>query len=201
MTEEEARGWIEARHGRAGMRRLEAFEVLFRAEAARQNLISPATLSSIWSRHFVDSAQLIDLAADAGGTWVDIGTGAGFPGLVVALLRDAPIRLVEPRGLRATFLRNVANGLSLSWVEVAEARAEGVHGNADIISARAVAKVPALLEMTRHLRSGVTTLVFPRGQSGRAELESLPSKWQRLFHVEQSVTDPGSVILVSLGAR
>lgn len=201
MNEEEAKSWIEGHFARQARDRLERFERLFRAEAARQNLISPGTLPYLWSRHIADSAQLVGLAADDGGSWVDVGTGAGFPGLIVAQLRESPIRLVEPRGLRARFLREVAEELGLTWVEVCEARIEQVVGQASTISARAVAKVTNLLEMTTHLRAPTTALLFPRGRSGRSELESLPMRWQRLFHVEQSVTDPESVILISPGVR
>lgn len=201
MTEEEARAWIEGRYGAAALGRLMEFERLFRAEAERQNLISPATMTSLWARHFVDSAQLLDLVNDRNETWVDVGTGAGFPGLIVAMLRDAPIRLIEPRSLRAKFLRDIALALGLEHIEVCEGKVEAMTGEAAVISARAVANVPSLLKMTAHLRTAETALLFPRGRSGVAELESLPRKWQRLFHVEQSVTDPASVILVSLGAR
>jgi 16S rRNA (guanine527-N7)-methyltransferase len=101
MTEEEARQWIRERFGDVGTTRMEALAGLVAAEAVNQNLVAPSTLASIWSRHIVDSAQLIGLANEVQGDWLDIGSGAGFPGLVVAALTNRAVFLVEPRRRRA----------------------------------------------------------------------------------------------------
>ena len=98
MTEDEARHWLRERFGEAGEARMDILAGLVAGEAVSQNLIAPSTLATMWSRHIVDSAQLIGLAADTEGDWLDIGTGAGFPGLVIAALTDRAVTLVERAG-------------------------------------------------------------------------------------------------------
>ena len=101
MTEDEARSWIRARWGVPRETLLARLVAGILAESSSQNLIAPSTIDAIWSRHVVDSAQLLDFATTHEGGWLDIGSGAGFPGLVIACLRDAPIILCEPRRRRA----------------------------------------------------------------------------------------------------
>ena len=103
MTEAEAREWIRARWGVSRETLLAALADLVREECGRQNLIAAGTLDHLWARHIVDSAQLLPLADKGEGAWLDIGTGAGFPGMVVACLHDRPITLCEPRKRRADF--------------------------------------------------------------------------------------------------
>ncbi|KQT35026.1 hypothetical protein ASG29_02525 [Sphingomonas sp. Leaf412] len=200
MTEDDARAWIAARWGDAAVAKLERFASLVRDEAGRQNLVAPSTLDTIWARHIVDSAQLLTLAPERGGAWIDVGTGAGFPGLVVAMLRPLPTVLVEPRARRAAFLSSVAEALDLPFVKVEPVKVEMLRSPvADIVSARAVAPTMTLLRGTKHLRTPSTTVLFPRGRGGLAELANLPREWQAMFHVEHSLTDPDSVILVANG--
>ena len=106
MDEAEARAWVEreCNVSRETMARLDAFADLLRAENERQNLVSRGTLDQLWLRHIADSAQLLRFAP-AGASWVDLGTGAGFPGLIVAALHDGPVTLVEESRLRVEFLR------------------------------------------------------------------------------------------------
>ncbi len=94
--------------------RIEAYVDLLRAEATRQNLIAPSTIEAVWDRHILDSAQLVRFEPRRGASWADIGSGAGLPGLIVALLTDGPITLIEPRRLRAEFLRTAVQQLGLS---------------------------------------------------------------------------------------
>ena len=93
---------------------VEAYVELLRAESERQNLIAPSTVEAVWDRHILDSAQLVRFEPRRGASWVDIGSGAGLPGLIVALLTDGPITLIEPRRLRAEFLRAAVQQLGLS---------------------------------------------------------------------------------------
>lgn len=195
MTEEEAEGWIEDRFGPAAHARCREFVRLVRAEATRQNLIAPSTLEQIWSRHVVDSAQLVPLAPGE-GMWLDIGTGAGFPGLVVALLRAERTLVVEPRRLRGNFLRAAAAELDLSSVEVHTAKVESMATSAAVISARAVAPVEKLLHAAASCATTATRWLLPRGRTGAAELAQLRQHWTGEFHVEQSLTDPDSSVLV-----
>lgn len=201
MTEDEAQDWIRERFSVAQVSTLERFASMLRAEAAVQNLVSPATLPLLWSRHIVDSAQLLDHGNGSDGAWADVGTGAGFPGVVIAALRPAPMTLIEPRARRVEFLQRVIDELSLRHVRVEGRKAEAASGTFGVISARAVASMPALLEATKHLRDRSTTLIFPRGKGAKVDLESLPAQWQRMFHVEQSITDKASLILVARGAH
>ena len=114
MTEDEARTWLERRVSRETIARLEVFVALLRDEMARQNLISPASAEHVWARHVVDSAQLLELdRSDAEGPWVDIGSGAGFPGVVAAIAGRRPVVLIERRPLRTAFLERVVSELAL----------------------------------------------------------------------------------------
>ncbi|NJR77624.1 16S rRNA (guanine(527)-N(7))-methyltransferase RsmG [Sphingomonas corticis] len=200
MTEDEAQRWVETQFGAVALERLMRFAELVRAEADRQNLVAPSTLPHLWVRHFVDSAQLLSWVPRGGAGWIDIGTGAGFPGVVVAALRHAPVTLVEPRARRVEFLASVCRELDLDHVTIEGRRAEQVSGIYDVVSARAVASTADLLAMTKHLRHDRTCIVLPRGRNGVGELASLPVEWQEMFHVKQSITDPASVILVANGA-
>lgn len=117
MTEEEARAWLAGQLdvSRDAMERLDALRAAVIAENDRQNLVSAASIPEFWTRHIVDSAQLIGFAgpdAPMGGAWLDLGTGAGFPGMVIAILRKSPIMMVESRKLRVDFL----NERELHWV-------------------------------------------------------------------------------------
>ena len=143
MTEAEARAWVAERFDPDAHDRLERFAAMVAEENTRQNLIAPSTLATVWSRHMVDSLQLVDLAP-ADGAWLDIGTGGGFPGLVVACVRDTAVHLVEPRRKRATFLEHAADTLGLPHVRVHAAKVESVDARASVVSARAVASIPAL---------------------------------------------------------
>lgn len=201
MTEEDAIAWCTARFGEQVTDRLRAFEASVLKENDRQNLISPASKDVIWSRHVVDSAQLVAHCPAEARTWFDIGAGPGFPGMVVAIVTGLAVTLVEPRARRVDFLEGVTRDLDLSNVMVVKAKAEAVTGSADVVSARAVASIPALIAMTSHLRHDRTRMILPRGRNGDSEVATLPPKWRGMFHVEQSVTDPASVIVIADGVR
>ncbi len=201
MTEEDAIGWCRARFGTPVTEKLDAFRALVLEENDRQNLISPASKEVIWSRHIVDSAQLVDHSPSDAATWFDIGSGPGFPGMVIAIATALSVTLVEPRGRRTDFLHSVAQMIGVPNVVVSKAKAEAVTGAADVISARAVASIPNLVAMTTHLRHDRTRMILPRGQNGGSEIATLPAKWRNMFHVEQSITDAGSVIVIADGVR
>ncbi len=203
MTEAEARAWVADRFGAAAVDRFARFAELLAEANQQQNLVAPATLSAIWSRHLADSAQLALLDDDA-GLWLDIGSGGGLPGLVLALLLDRPFLLCEPRRLRATFLSEAADALGLaSRVSVAQCKAQALATPAATISARAVASIEALFTAARACSTSDTTWILPRGKSGRSELEAVQRAVQGEFHVKQSLTDPEAVIVVArrVGAR
>jgi 16S rRNA (guanine527-N7)-methyltransferase len=202
MTEEDAKSWLHERgwwEGDAGDR-LRRFVDLVLDEADRQNLISASSREQIWARHIVDSAQLLALAPEApamDGLWVDLGTGAGFPGVVIACLHPGPVKLVEVRPLRVAFLERCVAELGLAHVEVLGAKVEkvGFGAPAAIISARAFAPLDRLLASAHHLSDEKTIWLLPKGSQGEKELEILRRDWQAVFHVEQSVTHPESIIV------
>lgn len=189
MTEEDARTWMEERFGRAVTTRVEQFVGMVAAENLLQNLVSPGSLSAVWGRHVVDSAQLIGLAPAGASSWIDIGTGGGFPGMVVALCWPGRVTMVEPRRRRAAFLQECVDRFSAANAIVVASKIELVTTAGDVISARAVASVEKLLQAARGCSTPKTRWILPRGQSPVGEVGG------RLFHVEQSITDPGSSIL------
>ncbi len=205
MDETQAQAWLESRGwwtGEAGDR-LRAFAALLLDEADRQNLISAASRAELWSRHIVDSAQLLPLAPpeSAKGLWIDLGTGAGLPGMVIACLRPAPVLMIESRPLRAAFLQRCVDVLGLSHARVASDKTERVtiEAPAAIISARAYAPMDRLFASSQHLTDSSTVWLLPKGRNAQKELEIAQHDWQAAFHVEQSITDPESAIVTLSG--
>jgi 16S rRNA (guanine527-N7)-methyltransferase len=177
--------------------RLELYAELLRDEARRQNLISASTLDSLWQRHILDSAQLVRFEPRDGASWADVGSGAGLPGIVLALLVEGPVLLIEPRRLRAEFLQRCIFELALApRVTVAATKAEKVTGTFDAITARAVASLDRLLTISTHLSTRKTLWVLPRGRSGQSELAEARRNWQCDCTIVPSRTDPGSEILL-----
>lgn len=200
MTEDEARNWIEAQFGDVALDRLSDFAHMVEMESARQNLIAVSTLPMIWSRHIVDSAQLVPLSTKADGPWVDIGTGAGFPGMIVGILSGLPTILVEPRRRRVDFLQDAVDRLALTGtISVVGSKIETSKAKAGIISARAVAPISALLESAVHTARKDTLWLLPKGRSAREEVAQAKLSWHGTFHVEQSITDPTSLIVIASG--
>lgn len=185
---------------RETVEKLSAYQRLVEGENARQNLVSATTLPHFWDRHILDSAQLIRFAPAGAGSWADIGSGAGLPGVVIACMSDVHVTLIEPRRLRAEFLQRVVRKLALR-ADVHHGKAESATGTFDVISARAVAGLGSLLDVSRHLSTGKTVCLFPKGKSAQSELAEVRRSWQGSFHVEQSVTDPQSSIIVAQGVR
>jgi 16S rRNA (guanine527-N7)-methyltransferase len=181
--------------------RLEAFAALIEEENERQNLVARSTLAALWDRHLIDSAQLLRYAPQGVSRWLDVGSGAGLPGIVLAILSGEPILLVEPRRLRADFLRRCVNQLDLLDAEVACSKVEQVTGSFDVVTARAVATADRLLAMTLRLSHPGTRWVLPKGRSGAKELADVRRAWQGRFRAEVSITDPEAVVLVAEGVK
>jgi 16S rRNA (guanine527-N7)-methyltransferase len=180
--------------------KLEAYVGLLRDENKRQNLVSAATLDQAWDRHILDSAQLVRFAPRSAASWIDLGSGAGLPGLVVACLVETPVTLVEPRRLRSEFLHKASESLNLSATVIC-AKAERVEGSFDVITARAVASLTQLLKISAHLSTGKATWALPKGRNAPAELAEARQSWQGDFQLEPSVTDAESLIVVATGVR
>lgn len=201
MTEEEARAWLAARWPQTACDRLGRYVDLLLAENGRQNLIARPSEAIVWGRHIVDSAQLIDHAPDA-ATWLDIGSGPGLPGLVIAALAGRPVTLVEPRARRVTFLREAAEALGLTHVSVHQMMVEKLPAGAHAaITARAYAPLPQIFASAAHVADLSTVWILPKGRSAQSELEAARGAWQGVFHVKQSVTDDQARIVVATQVR
>ena len=175
---------------------LARFVSLVLAENERQNLVAKSTIAEFTERHVSDALQLIDLAP-VGARWCDVGSGAGLPGLVIAIATGAPMALIEPRKLRAEFLRHCVAELGLQQVKVHAAKAERVSGSFDVITARAVAETSALFAMTSHLANSRTRWILPKGRSAKKELEDAQQSWQGVFSLVPSRTSDEAMIIVA----
>jgi 16S rRNA (guanine527-N7)-methyltransferase len=207
VTEDEAKIWLVDTLGvsRETKAQLDAFRQMVIAENAHQNLVSAASIPHFWVRHIVDSAQLLAFVGGDGkpdAAWLDLGTGAGFPGMVIAILRNAPIHLVEERRKRHEFLAQSASTLGLDHVTVHGCRVETLNiPPVGVISARAFAPLPKLFAAALPFSRKKTVWLLPKGRSAKEELESARSAWQGVFHVKQSLTDPDAAIIVATGVR
>jgi 16S rRNA (guanine527-N7)-methyltransferase len=181
--------------------RLDRFEALLREENGRQNLVSATSLRHVWRRHIADSAQLLCHVPRETPPWLDLGTGAGFPGLIIAAMRpEWDVRLIESRKRRVEWLERVASELGLVNCSVIGARLEDVESvPAGVISARAFAPMVKLLALSQRFSTAQTLWLLPKGRSAAHELRQLAPNIRRVFHVEQSQTDPESGIVIGGG--
>jgi 16S rRNA (guanine527-N7)-methyltransferase len=213
MTEDDAKNWLRQtfdvpRETQTPIgeiwERLEAFVAFLKAEAAQQNLISATTIDSIWARHMVDSAQLLSFAPPK-GRWLDLGSGAGFPGIVVALLSSHHVTLVESRGRRIDYLNRAIALLDLEdRTTVAAMPLERLEtAPYSVISARAFAPLPRLLDLSARFSTAKTRWLLPKGRNAVKELHEAHGRWNLDFTVEPSITDSEAGILVGqvLGER
>lgn len=166
------------------------------------NLVSSTTLDTVWARHIEDSAQIYTLAQGA-LRWLDLGSGGGFPGLVLGiLLRETDhghIHLVESNARKCSFLRHVAR-LTGSPVTVHVARIEAVIDRfvsvTDVVTARALAPLPQLLDWTHPLLTTGAVGIFPKGQHLENELTETAKYWNITAEIQPSMTDPDGRLLV-----
>ena len=166
-----------------------------------KNLVGPRTLDQVWTRHVADSAQLIDHAPDA-LRWVDLGSGAGFPGLVLAILlrerQGSQVHLVESNARKCAFLRHAARVAGVD-ARVHEGRLERVvdrlAGEVDVVTARALAPLSDLLAWTRPLLLRGAIGLFPKGREAQAELTEAAKSWTFAAQASPSRTSPEGRIL------
>ncbi|WP_370302006.1 16S rRNA (guanine(527)-N(7))-methyltransferase RsmG [Pseudooceanicola sp.] len=184
---------------RETMARLEAYAALVRKWNPRINLVSRKSLDALWERHIADSAQIYHLAGDA-PNWLDLGSGGGFPGLVVAILAtdlhpDRQVTLIESDTRKATFLRTAIRELGLSAQVLAQRIEAAEPQRADILSARALTDLSGLLAFAeRHLSESGLAL-FPKGASWKNELEPARAQWSFNLEAITSFTEPEAAIL------
>ena len=196
-----AEGFRQAANvSRETMTRLEAYIALLRKWQPRINLVSADSLADVWRRHVLDSAQLMALAP-AGGTWLDLGSGAGFPGLVTAILGEHAQHLVESDERKCVFLREAARAAAVS-VAVHNLRAEDLTGvAADVVTARAVAPLGELLGLAAPHGAQGGIYLFHKGQDMVQELTEATKYWKMGVLVVKSVSDPTGRVLRIEGAE
>lgn len=202
--EETARSYVAERCDAEAMEKLDRFVAALREENALQNLVAKPTLEIAWQRHIADSAQLLDyVSRETKGIWLDLGTGAGLPGLVVSIMRPKwPVVLVESRRKRIDWLECMRHELMMPKCEVAGMRLELLETvPVAVISARAFAPLPRLIDLSARFSTARTTFLLPKGRSAAQELATLPKKVRKTFHVEQSQTDDDAGILVGKLAK
>ncbi|MEP6784111.1 MAG: 16S rRNA (guanine(527)-N(7))-methyltransferase RsmG [Sphingomonadales bacterium] len=204
MDEIAARAWLDALPdvSRETHEKLDRLVALLAEENAHQNLLSASTIPHILARHIVDSAQLIPLANRSDGRWLDLGSGAGLPGLVIATLVEGLVTLVESRRLRCAWLSRAVDLLDLTNVRVEHKRLELLSdARFDVITARAFAPLPKLFTLAHRFCTEETLWILPKGRGAAEELESVADTWHGVFHMETSVTDPDSAIIVARNVR
>ncbi len=201
-SEDEARHFVAERCSAHALASLDRFADALLIEAERQNLISRSTMPLLWQRHFADSAQLLDhVPRETDGPWLDLGTGAGFPGLVTSIMRpDVPHVLIESRKRRIEWLERAIALLELPNCKVLGSRLQLVESfEAGVITARAFAPLQELINLSARFSTDRTTWLLPKGRSAKQERDELDSAWRKMFHVKQSVTSPDAAILVGTG--
>ncbi len=179
---------------------LEAYAALLTKWNRRLNLLSRHDIDDLWHRHIFDSAQLLELAPQSARSWLDLGSGAGFPALVCATMARAarrPLRfiLVEADGRKAAFLRAAALELGLE-LDILQRQIEelALHPQ-DVISARALAPLEKLLGYAAPVSGPGTVMLFPKGRHADSELTLARRTWHSRVVRYPSRTDPAAMIL------
>lgn len=200
-SEAEARAFVANRCVSEALEKLDLLVGCLKDASDTQNLVSRPSLDNVWLRHIADSAQLLDHVPRETSLWLDLGSGAGFPGLVVATIQpERPVVLVESRKLRIRWL-----GEMIALLALRNCRVEGRDVRkmddieAAVISARAFAPLDRLVAFSARFSTSATTWVLPKGRSAEQEVQNLPASLQQMFHVKQSVTDHEAGIVVGRG--
>lgn len=175
--------------------RLSAYADLLKKWQPKINLVGPSTMADVWRRHFLDSAQLWPLLPDGARTLIDFGSGAGFPGLVLAVMGVPEVHLVESDQRKCAFLREAARVTGAS-VTVHSRRIEAIAPfPVDVVSSRALAALPQLLEFAEPFLAPHTVCLFPKGQNVEAELTQLHKIWTLRVDRQPSLTDTDATLL------
>jgi 16S rRNA (guanine527-N7)-methyltransferase len=183
---------------------LERLEILVRLLVQWQqikNLVSDASVQHIWTRHIVDSLQIVPLVSGC-NKWLDLGSGGGFPGLVIAASlvseKHYEVTLIEGNSRKCSFLREAARAMGVT-VSVRHARIDDViaeyEGNVDVVSARALAPLPQLIGWTHKLLTKGAVGLFPKGQDASKELTETAKCWRLQYTTHNSLTDSHGRIL------
>jgi 16S rRNA (guanine527-N7)-methyltransferase len=197
-SESEARAFVAKWCDEVAIERIEQYLIALAEENTRQNLVSPATLPIAWQRHVADSVQLLAHVPRETSNWLDLGSGPGIPGLILAIARpNAAFTLVESRKRRYEWLQEIVAKLNIRNCRIFGGKLESMESESfQAICARAFAPLPKLLDLSRRFSTVGTRYVLPKGRSAGDELQRLSKRMRELFHVEQSLTDPDAGILV-----
>lgn len=185
--------------------RLGIFQELIKLWNPKINLVAPSTLADMGPRHIEDCLQIAELQIPAKGSWVDLGSGGGLPGIVAAIAhaeRSISFILVESDQRKAAFLRTVIRETRLDRVTVLNKRIEAVHAlNADCISTRALAPLPRLMSyLDLHLAASGKAFLM-KGRQWKSEVEEARKTWNFDYIAHPSRTEPGAAILEVSGVR
>lgn len=201
LSEDRAQALKLVSVSRETLDRLDRYVELLLAWQRTTNLIAPSTASEIWTRHVADSAQLLDLAPPNARVWIDFGSGAGFPGLVIAcaLAPPAVVHLVESNAKKAAFLREavrVTGAPAQVHAQRIEDFAQAFQGHPDVVTARAVAPLSALLGYVQPLVERGAQALLPKGQDVARELTDAAKYWRIGADLAPSKTDAKARIVV-----
>ena len=196
---------------RETLSRFETYAALLTQWQKAVQLVAPSTLGDIWGRHFADSAQVVGVAPEGAATWLDLGSGAGFPGLVAALLlmeqRPVRVALIESDTRKAAFLREVARKTGAP-VDIFATRIElqttqASVGQVDVISARALAPLDRLLGLAQPFWTPRTVGLFLKGREAEKEVEAAHKVWRFGVDLVPSRSDPSGriAVITNLGAK
>ena len=180
---------------RETLQRLEIYEALLLKWQRKINLIGPSTVKWIWQRHFLDSVQLLPWAPPGWQSWVDLGSGAGFPGLPVAIISKRPVTLIESDQRKAVFMREVIRQTGAPATVVDQRIEEAPPRHADVISARALAPLDRLLDLASRHAGKNTVYLFLKGRNIDAELTQTTKYRSMKLTQQPSLTARDSVIL------
>jgi 16S rRNA (guanine527-N7)-methyltransferase len=203
MREAQAKAHLAQHVSRETMEDFEKIGQALHQWSKRFNLVAPSTLDEYWSRHVLDSWQLYDLAPKQTGNlplhWLDLGSGAGFPGMILAvLLKDCPgaqLTLIESNGKKCSFLRHCAR-ITQAPALVCQARIEAAPAQtAGVITARALADLSKLLDLSCRFANEQTTFLFSKGKNAKQELTTARGKWDIEADLLPSITDEHAHIL------
>ena len=180
---------------RETLARLEAYADLLRQWSARINLVAATTLDDLWRRHFLDSAQLLPLVPAGAQSLIDLGSGAGFPGLVLAILDVPGVELVEADARKCAFLREAAR-LTAASVQIRNARIESLAPHIiDVVTARGCAPLDRLIQLAQPFIGPHTVCLFPKGERAGHEVAAARCEWTMDVARRESQSNSRGIIL------
>lgn len=177
-------------------RKLDRYAELLREWNQKFNLVADSTLPHVWIRHFLDSAQLMQFIPEHAKTLADLGSGAGFPGIVLSIMGVPEVHLIESIGKKAGFLRAVIEELKLNAI-IHQERIENIRNlKADIVTARALKALPELLKLSKSLMKKDSLCLFLKGKSIDSELTESERSWKFNVEKHQSISDHSGCVLI-----